>query len=570
VTRWRLAVAALLLTVFAVPLALPVLDLLRQPAAWRAWDDADRLIELEVNTALLVGGTVALALPAGVAGAVLLYRSDLPGRWAFRFLTVLMLFVPLPLFVSAWQAALGIGGLLPLRVWTTPAPTAPGVPFVSRPWEPWARGMPEAIWIHAVAGLPWVIWLVGQGLGWVERELEEDALLSAGPWRVLARVTLPRCRAAIGAAALWIALQAATEITVTDMMQVRTFAEEVYTQFVLPDRGFEVRDVLARAVAVSLPLVAGAALLILWTVRRWQRTLPPLVSRGPRLCLIPLGAARWPVFSGVAAVGLVLAGVPLTSLVWKAGLSGSPEHWSAAALGHEVVAAVWTHHDILLQSLLLAALAGTLAGTLALVAGWLALEGHGFRTGLLLLLAAAWALPGPVIGLGLKETIGRLMDGEDWIGLGGIGLARQWLYDGPSPLPQLWAALLRFFPCAVAVLWPVLRLLPTELRDAARVDGATPGRELRSVVWPLCARACLRAGGAVAVLSLGELSAGKLVETPGSQTFAHWVFNQMHYGVTNQLAAMCLVLLALVAAGGAAVALLGATRQNAGLGEPGA
>ena len=58
----------------------------------------------------------------------------------------------------------------------------------------------------------------------------------------------------------------------------------------------------------------------------------------------------------------------------------------------------------------------------------------------------------------------------------------------------------------------------------------------------------------MAVLSLGELSAGKLVETPGSQTFAHKVFEQMHYGVTSELAALCLVLLAVVAAGGAVVA----------------
>src|SRR5262249_35852880 len=66
-----------------------------------------------------------------------------------------------------------------------------------------------------------------------------------------------------------------------------------------------------------------------------------------------------------------------------------------------------------------------------------------------------------------------------------------------------------------------------------------------------------RAGVAVAVLALGELSAGKLVETPGSETFAHAVFVQMHYGVTNDLAALCLVLLLVVlAAGSLAVAAL--------------
>jgi ABC-type Fe3+ transport system permease subunit len=80
-------------------------------------------------------------------------------------------------------------------------------------------------------------------------------------------------------------------------------------------------------------------------------------------------------------------------------------------------------------------------------------------------------------------------------------------------------------------------------------------------MWPLCAGACLRAALAVGVLSLGELGAGKLVETPGSQTFAHQVFNQMHYGVTNHVAGLCLVLLGLVGLGSAAVALVGMRRR---------
>jgi ABC-type spermidine/putrescine transport system permease subunit II len=89
------------------------------------------------------------------------------------------------------------------------------------------------------------------------------------------------------------------------------------------------------------------------------------------------------------------------------------------------------------------------------------------------------------------------------------------------------------------------------------VDGAGPAQEFRHVVAPLTAPALLRAGLVVAVLALGELSAGKLVETPGSQTFAHEVFTQMHYGVTNDLAAFCLVLLGAVTLGGVLVAAAG-------------
>jgi len=554
VKRWRLSVAGLLLGALGLPLALPLLDLLGRPAAWRAWDDSRRLSELAWNSSLLIGGTLLFCMPLGVIGAVLFQRTDLPLRRFYRLLTVLTLFVPLPLVASAWQATLGTGGWLPLAVWSTP-PGSLGLASGSIPWKPWASGLGAAIWVHAMAGLPWVVWIVGLGLGWVERDLEEDALLHASPLRVLRAVTLPRCRAAIFAAAVWVALQTATEITVTDMMQVRTFAEEVYTQFILPDpatASLSGRDVLARAVAVSLPAVALAVLLVLAAAWRWESTLPPLQSRGEPLCLFPLGALRWPWLVGVTVVVVVLAGVPVGSLIWKAGLHGSPQAWSLTAVMKELAAVGQAHGAMLAESVLLGLAAGTAAALLALVACWLAAESREFRVLLLLLVAIAWAMPGPVLGIGLKECINATISVEEML-LGGTGPLRAALYDGPSLLPVFWASLVRYFPYAAAILWPVVRLLPRELRDAARVDGAGPLRELRFIVAPLTRSACLCAALAVAVLSLGELSAGKLVETPGAQTFAHWVFERMHYGVTQQLAALCLVLLAAVGAGGALV-----------------
>jgi iron(III) transport system permease protein len=116
--------------------------------------------------------------------------------------------------------------------------------------------------------------------------------------------------------------------------------------------------------------------------------------------------------------------------------------------------------------------------------------------------------------------------------------------------------MVRFFPFAVVVLWPVVRLTPRELRETAQLDGATPSREFVSVALPLLAPAALQACVGVAVLSLGEVSASKLVETPGAQTFAHELFNQMHYGVQDRLAALCLVLLLAAALGGAAFAVV--------------
>ncbi|HEY7425885.1 MAG TPA: ABC transporter permease subunit, partial [Gemmataceae bacterium] len=517
----------------------PVGQLVSDPAAWHSWAEAPRLLALARNTFFLVAGTLLLAMPLGVAGSVLLYRTDLPLRRLWHLLILLTLFVPLPLFTSGWQVVLGSGGWLPLPAWS-------GSTAV---WTPWGQGIGSAIWIHAVAALPWVVLLAGQGLSWVERELEEDALTLMPPWRVLMRVTLPRAGAALSAAALWVSLQAATEITVTDVMQVRTFAEEVYTQIV---GGPDADEGVARATAATLPFVLLVAVLVGGVARWWEHRLPARTTLLTPPLLFRLGRGRWPLALVTAVLSGVLLALPLGSLVWRAGLTGTPPVWSAVVTERYLLRACRPPDgELLLDSLLLAVGAGLLIAAAGLLACWAARGARWFRTFVLVLMAIAWAMPGPLIGLGLKMTIDRLLAITDshW-------LARV-LYHGPSPLPLLWVDVIRFFPCAVAILWPVVRLLPAELSDAARVDGATPRQELRHVVWPLTSGVMRWSALAVAVLSLGELSAGKLVATPGLPGYATEIFTQMHYGVTNELAARCVLLLVLVAARSAVVALVG-------------
>ncbi len=562
---WRVGLVVVLGGLVAVPLAAPLVKLAADPAAWGGWTDAGRLLGLARNTAWLVGGTLALALPAGVAGAVLLYRTDLPLRRLFRFLLLLTLFIPLPLFATGWQAVLGSGGWLPLTLWNAPRESAFGPD--SAVWTPWGQGIGSAVWIHAVAGLPWVVLLAGQGLLGVERSLEEDAWTALPVWRVLVKVSLPRAGAAIAAAALWVGLQTTGEITVTDVTQVRTFAEEVYTQFVGPEPAVR-GDPLARAVAVTLPVVLLTVVLVLVLAGRWERRLPPAGAEVRPPLVFPLGRWRWPLAVAAGAVCLALVGVPLGSLLWRAGLAGTPRSWSPAVVG-EHLRLVWqAEHRHLIDSLGLAAVAGISCALLALLACWAAAGSRRFRFGVLVLMAAAWSLPGPVIGLGLKDTIAGLLNAVGPPALPeaatkGDGAAplrsplAVALWYGPSSIPLWWVDAIRFFPCAVALLWPVVRLVPPELRDAARVDGARPWDELRHVVWPRAAGAWARAALAAGVLSLGELSAGKLVSTPGAPSYAEVVFTQMHYGVTNDLAVRCLLLLAAAATGAIALAFVG-------------
>ena len=64
------------------------------------------------------------------------------------------------------------------------------------------------------------------------------------------------------------------------------------------------------------------------------------------------------------------------------------------------------------------------------------------------------------------------------------------------------------------------------------------------MTWPQTKPAFAVAVLAITLLSFGEVSTGKLVETPGSTPFSQELFNQMHSGVSTTVAAMSLMQIA--------------------------
>ena len=87
-------------------------------------------------------------------------------------------------------------------------------------------------------------------------------MLAGGTRAELRWVLWPRVRTAAVAATCWIAVQALTEVTVTDLMMVRTFTEEVYYQLVGNPVG------VSAAVAVTLPVWLGSAAVAVWLAAR--------------------------------------------------------------------------------------------------------------------------------------------------------------------------------------------------------------------------------------------------------------------------------------------------------------
>lgn len=491
-----------------------------------AWQEP-RVGRLWANTAGLVGGVLVLALPLGTFLALAIVKTDTPGRKAAGVLLAVMVFVPLYLVAGAWDAGFGIQG------WHTLATN----PHLGH--EPWLAGWRAAVWVHAVAAVPWVVLIVGAGFLAVEAELEEDAATCAPAYRVLAHVTLPRAGAAIVLAGLWTAIVTSGEISVTDLFQVRTFAEEVYTQAALG--AFDTEPDVAEPVS-AVGLWLGLALLILLAamalvvVRSWIAELSDVPHRPPWIWR--LRGARWPMAVAMWLSVALVAGVPLGNLVYKAGVrvttadSARLRSWSAVKVAQRMAAAPAEHAPELWHSAEL----GTAAASAALLVGVpLAWSLRGARRtpwGRLTALAACLAVPGPLLAIGLIRLLNRPADSL----LAPLG----WLYD--SDFAPWLAQTIRALPLVTLLLWAALATIPQVMLDAARADGAGPWQRLVWIAlpqrWPAVAAAWL-IGLAVAV---GDLAATVLVVPPGPTTISVRIFSLLHYGVEDRVASICLVL----------------------------
>ncbi len=189
-----------------------------------------------LGTIQLVLASMAIALPLGVPLAFLLFRTDVWGRKALLGLVLLVLFLPTPLHATAWLGSFGNAGRLQ-ALGSTPI----------------LVGLQGAAFVHAMASLPWVVLLSGVGLRAVEPELEESALLDLPAWQVAFQITLRRAVGAVAGAALAVAVLTAGDMTVTDLLQVRTYAEETYLQ--IQTNGFAAA---ARESVTPIPRWCGA------------------------------------------------------------------------------------------------------------------------------------------------------------------------------------------------------------------------------------------------------------------------------------------------------------------------
>ncbi len=474
------------------------------------------------NTLGLVLAVTLLSLPWGTWLAWSLTRRATPGSRLWLIGISSLLFIPLFLQAAGWDAGLGRQGWLSLQHGNVHAPLLEG-------WR-------AAVWIHAVAALPWVVLIMGLSLSFVEPELEEAALLDGSILQVAWSISVRRAFSGLVFAALWVGVLVAGEMTVTDLYQVPTYAAELYRNVPalneFPERG----ELTPLTVVMIVSFLTGMTLVGL--TRFLPRDFFPTLRSGKVVGSFGMNGwlrQGWVLASVVVTLGCIV-GIPVGNLAVNGGIevdateAGFVRNWSVGRLISTVASSPWRFGHELLWSLTIASLSAALTVLIAAPLAWWARQST-WAWGLLIgSIAICLAVPGPLVGLTIIWLLNR-----DSVPL------LVWLYDR-SILAPLLAMSVRAWPMVGLLSWYAWRSLPAAPLEAGVVEGANRWVRFIQLGWPQRRTAVWVAGLSALAIGYGDLSATILVTPPGLFTVSSRVFGLLHAGVDDLTAGLCLTL----------------------------
>jgi len=470
------------------------------------------------NTAKFALLVTLFATPTGATLAFFATRTNMAGSRVAWLVIVALLFMPLYLVASAWNAGFGRQGWYSLATGELAQPLLVG-------W----RG---AVFVQSVAAIPWAAVITAVGLRNLDPRYEEQALLDSAAASVFFKVTLRRAAPALAAAAIWVALMAAGEMTCTDLYKVRTFAEVVFASLQNSDPEEQAMWLHASTAGVLACFTALAMLMV-------STLAPPAESTGRTAPRYQLGGWRLPLSLLCWGTLLALVIVPVASLIYKVGYiienqdGGFVRYWSPLKAVTLTVGGFSKFSEEFVTTYEAGLLAATLTMLIAVPLAWWARRGG--LAGAVALSTAGFcaAMPGPMIGAAVIWLLNR----ETPPGF-------IFLYDRTVAAPVL-ATAVRALPVCLLICWYAFRSLSQESFDAAASDGAGAWRRFFLIALPQRWAAVAGAWIAALAVATGDIQASILTLPPGFDTLPRRIFGLLHAGVDDQVAGLSLINLAL-------------------------
>lgn len=490
------------------------------------------------NSVAIAAAAALLALALGVPFAFLVSRTDLPFRGLLGAIYGAPLVLPPLLVAVSWTFLRGY------------APNPSSAPAPATAWDG-PIGILRAAAMFALGSFPLVVLFTTRALDRIPASLEESARLAAGPRRAVLGVVLPLAAPAILASGLFVFLFALNDFSLVDFLNwVRPLPQQIGVYPFESFTAWSLQQGEGVATALGMPLLV-LGIVLLGAIHR-------LIGRAARTTVtgtfraappIALGRARIPAALGAFAVLALAAGVPVAGLLVKAG--GVDAYRRVWAL----VAPPESSSNELLWTLGHGIAAAAITLPLAFV-----LAHHAARTGRMWPLALAalpLALPPVFLGAG---TLRLLSDPVFSWPLPGGGTRNAFLdTDGPR-LGTVVLLVSKYLPFAVAGLWAAFLAIDPRLEEAAASAGVRRTDRALGILAPLAAPAIAAAFVLVFVFSVREIDTTVLLT---SASLMRRIYSMVHFERDAQVAALCVLLVALQAVSFAFLALLAPRRAAA-------
>jgi thiamine transport system permease protein len=443
--------------------------------------------------------TLVLALP----GAYVFARYQFPGRSLFLALGVLPFVLPTLVVAAAFSALIGPRGLLNTLLMTAFALDTPPIQL--------DRTLAIILIVHVFYNYAIALRIItGFWLNQNPRIEEAARILGAQGWRVWWRIRLPLLRPAILAAGVLIFVFAFTSFGVVLILGGPRFATlevEIYRQaanlFNLP---------MAAALALVQLIVMFIMMLVYTALQR--RTAIDLVRASTVLRTPNTVREKLIVYGNLALMTLMLF-LPLAALIIQSFNSGSNgftfQHYQQLNLNPRGSVLFVPPARAILNSLAFALVTMLLSVLLGLITAYI-LASRASRM-------SRWL--DPLFMLPLATSAVTL--GFGYI----IALDEPPLNLRASPILIPLAHTLVAMPFVVRSVLPGIRSIPPQMRESARVLGASLWRVWRLIELPLISRGLFVGATFAFTVSMGEFGATAFIARPDTPTIPIVIFRLM-------------------------------------------
>lgn len=471
-----------------------------------------------------------ICVAVGTILAMLVVRTDIPGKSWLRMLLLLPYGIPPFIGAMAWAQLFGPVGYVSKLYMTLTGAT-------SAPWNIYSAA--GVVLVLAVYQFPVVFITVSGALGKIDTSLEEAARMSgAGPFRTLIDVTMPLITPAITASALLAFVGCISNFGIPALLGFRArffvLTTKIYSALSIPDMP------LATAMAVILAITSGIPLILERRLERGQSRYTVIAGKSVRPQTMSLGGWRIPVFIIVVLVSLFAGVVPLISML----LTSFLKYWGAPL---NLANMTTSHYKYILDlpmasrafrnSLFLAVSAATITMAVGALVSYMSVRAKikGAKT-LDFVGTIPYAVPCTMVAIAMILAWSRppvMLYGTIWVILA--------------------AYLVRYMPFSIRTTNATLQQVHVSLEEAARVSGAGWTQTMKDIVMPLIKPGLIAGWILVFMPALRELTMSVLLWSQGAETIGVVIYNMQDAGYTQIAAALSTIVLLVILAGNAIV-----------------